>query len=47
MNDPFASLGLAVHRLRYAIVPFWVVVAVTMGGLFAVKATDVLKGGGF
>src|SRR5438105_9979892 len=47
MNDPFASLGLAMYRLRYFVIPFWIVVSAAMGGLFASHVTDVLKGGGF
>src|SRR5437763_8290404 len=47
MKDPFASLGLAMYRLRYFVIPFWVVVSVAMAGLFATHVTDVLKGGGF
>lgn len=35
------------YRVRYFVVPFWLILTLALGGLFAVHVTDVLKGGGF
>jgi RND superfamily putative drug exporter len=46
-TDPFARLGERLYSLRYAVVPFWIVVCLVMGALFVPKVGAVLKGGGF
>ena len=47
MKDPFEQLGLGIYKVRYAVVPIWIVLTIVLGALFASQATTVLKGGGF
>lgn len=47
VKDPFESFGLLIHRVRYGVVPAWILITLAMAGLFAPKVGEVLKGGGF
>jgi uncharacterized membrane protein YdfJ with MMPL/SSD domain len=46
-SDPFARLGMALYRLRYAVLPFWIVVLIVLGGLFGRHVAVVLQGASF
>ena len=47
VKDPFQSFGLLIHKLRFFVVPFWLIVSVAMAAVFAPHLATVLKGGGF
>src|SRR5687768_18039649 len=47
MTDPFAALGGAMARFRWAVLAVWLVVLIVAGALFAPKAAKALQAGGF
>src|SRR6185312_690611 len=46
MKDPFASLANLMHRWRWFVPVFWILLLLGPGPFFARTAADQLKGGG-